>query len=59
MYIIDSHEFQKTYLNQRAVDLDEVIENHDKQLDIIINAMNVYKNEKEDLSDEVYNCIFL
>ncbi|KAL7329844.1 Protein SABRE [Mucor circinelloides] len=49
---MDSHEFQKTYLNQRAADLDKVIENHDKQLDIIIHAMNAYKNEKEDLSDE-------
>ncbi|KAK4514538.1 proteinase B [Mucor velutinosus] len=49
---MDSHEFQKTYLNQRAADLDKVIENHDKQLDIIIHAMNVYKNEKEDLTDE-------
>lgn len=50
---IDSHEFQKTYLNQRAADLDKVIEDHDKQLDIILHAMHVYKNEKEDLTDEV------
>ncbi|GAN10255.1 conserved hypothetical protein [Mucor ambiguus] len=49
---MDSHEFQKTYLNQRAADLDKVIESHDKQLDIIIHAMSVYKNEKEDLTDE-------
>ncbi|OAC99376.1 hypothetical protein MUCCIDRAFT_84313 [Mucor lusitanicus CBS 277.49] len=49
---MDSHEFQKTYLNQRAADLDKVIENHDKQLDIIIHAMNVYKNQNEDLTDE-------
>ncbi|CEP17090.1 hypothetical protein [Parasitella parasitica] len=49
---MDSHEFQKSYLNQRAADLDIVIENHDKQLDIIMHAMNVYKSEKEDLTQE-------
>ncbi|KAI8636510.1 golgi-body localization protein domain-containing protein [Parasitella parasitica] len=49
---MDSHEFQKSYLNQRAADLDIVIENHDKQLDIILHAMNVYKNEKKDLALE-------
>jgi hypothetical protein len=41
------------HLNRRASELDKVIENHDKQLDIIIQAMNVYKNEKEDLTEEV------
>jgi hypothetical protein len=51
--VLASHEFQMAHLNRRASELDKVIENHDKQLDIIIQAMNVYKNEKENLTEEV------
>lgn len=53
-YILDSREFQKAHLQRRASDLDKVIENHDKQLDVILNAMNIVNHhDQETLTQQV------
>lgn len=48
-----SDEFQMAYLYRRASELDKVIEAHESQLDIIIQAMNMYKNEMKSLTEDV------
>lgn len=54
MDIPDSREFQKAHLQRRASDLDKVIENHDKQLDVILNAMNIVNHhDQETLTEQV------
>ncbi|CEI95876.1 hypothetical protein RMCBS344292_10052 [Rhizopus microsporus] len=46
---IDAYEFQKAYLNRRAVELDNLIEEYDQQLDTVIQALDTcgYKEYPE------------
>ncbi|KAI9483680.1 MAG: golgi-body localization protein domain-containing protein [Benjaminiella poitrasii] len=53
---MNAHEFQKEYLHKRAFQLDRVIEEHDKQLDIVIHAMSTNKYVKGNLKKE-YNIL--
>ncbi|KAG2234621.1 hypothetical protein INT48_003429, partial [Thamnidium elegans] len=48
----DSHEFQKSHLQKRATDLDNTIEEYDKQLDIVLNAMHTIHPYEKEVSDQ-------
>lgn len=50
---IESQEFQRVYMDRRATELSKVIEDHDKQLDIILHAIETYKNSPKELRAEV------
>jgi hypothetical protein len=40
-------------MNRRANELSKVIDDHDKQLDIIIHAIETYKSNPKELQAEV------
>ncbi|GAA5805686.1 hypothetical protein HPULCUR_011209 [Helicostylum pulchrum] len=50
--ILDSHEFQKAHLLKRGSDLDITIEEYDKQLDIVLNAMHTMHPYEKEVSDQ-------
>lgn len=52
-FLIDSHEFQKSHLQKRATDLDNTIEEYDKQMDIVLNAMHTMHPYGKEVSDQV------
>lgn len=53
--------FQKSHLQRRASDLDATIEEHDQQLDAVLNAVNLIKHaqDKQALHDQVSIYIFI
>lgn len=50
---LESQEFQRAYMDRRANELSKVIDDHDKQLDIILHAIETYRNSPKELKAEV------